>query len=107
MLRRSSKRFKASFTAEPHEAAMALPLLLELRDGLFDLHKAAFDVAYFAYLASSSPLSTPSTPTGPLDVVAPHVKLVANVTPRSAYPEVKVDLKIASSDDDESDEDLS
>ena len=69
--------------------------------------KAAFDVAYFAYLASSSPLSKPTTPTGPLDIVAPQVKLVANVTPRSAHPEVKVDLRIASSEDDESDEDLS
>ena len=106
MLRRSSKRLKASFTAEPHEAAMALPFLLELRDGLFDLHKAALDAAYFAYLAGSSPVSQPTSPTGPRDIIAPQVKLVANVTPRTACPEIKVDLPLSSASDD-SDEDHS
>ena len=106
MLRRSSKRLKASFAAEPHEAATALPFLLELRDGLVDLHKDAFDTAYFAFLASSSP--PPESESQPVssDTAAPSMKLVANITPRSAYPEVKVDLQVSSSSDD-SDEDLS
>ena len=104
MLRRSSKRLKASFTAEPLEAAVALPFLLELRDGLFDLHKAAFDTAYFAYLADSSPLPKPESPTVPFDVVAPHVTLVANVTPRSAHPGVKIDLQVSSSSEDSDDD---
>ena len=107
MFRRSSKRFKASFIAEPHDAAMALPLLLELRDGFFDLHKNAFDAAYFAFLAGSSPVPSSDVPTVSRDVVAPSVKLVASVTPKRAHPEVTIDLPVSSSDDSSSDEDLS
>ena len=107
MLRRSSKRFKASFTAEPHEAAMALPFLQELRDGFFDLHKDAFDAAYFAFLAGSSPVTSPQDLAVPQDVVAPlvapHVTVVASVTPRHEHPKVMLDLQKGSSDEDDSD----
>ena len=103
MLRRSSKRFKASFTAEPHEAAMALPFLQELRDGFFDLHKDAFDAAYFAFLAGSSPVTSPQDLAVPQDVAAPHVTMVASVTPGYDHPKVVLNLQMSSSDEDDSD----
>ena len=101
MLRRSSKRLKASFTAEPHEAAKALPFLMELRDGFYQLHKDAFDAAYLAYLAGPSPTSDPNAPADSPDVITPPVQLVASVTPKRAHPEVVVDLPISSSDDED------
>ena len=74
---------------------------------LTSTNKDAFDAAYFAFLAGSSPLPHPNVPAGPRDAVAPSVKLVASVTPKRAHPEVVVDLPVSSSDDGSSDEDLS
>ena len=86
---------------------MALPFLLELRDGIFDLHKDAFDAAYFAYLAGSSPVPSPIIPVDPRDVAAPPVKLVATVMPKRAHPEVVVALDVSSSDGSDSEDVLS
>ena len=101
VLQRSSKRLKALFTADPHAAASALPLLNELHLGFFDLQKHVYSTAYHAFMAEATPPTSPAT--------SPSVEArLAAKRPRPAnsrtHPSVSILLDESESSSDDGDD---